>query len=727
MDTRAGRAPGYRTKNQAQPAGRTFFLGIGVNTYEHWNTLSNAVGDVEAIVDLLQQEYGLESAHTTLIFNEEASEDNIIHQLERMAYQVEKEDSLLIYYAGHGHLDEHKNGFWIPVDGPRDRKNRWIRNSTLINDYVAKIKSLHTLLISDSCYSGSLFSSMARAGQEHAQELMRLRSRWAICSGRGDQTVSDGKPGERSPFAKAILDALSKTQQEYITAGWLLEQVSEQTRTNFDQLPDGGPLNGVGHERGQYVFRRRVDEATIWGNTQLADTHEAYSDYLAAFPNGTYAIEAALAIREIKHAAELNAEIQEAVEEIEVDKITKAKRLLEGIRKDVEKQITREVYKAPLLQQVQHHLTFCQYYTAYRPIFEKILGSDQRAALAAAQAETKGHASTIARLEQQLAEKTTQLTQAATDLATAQTAQSIAAATEKQLRGTIAKLETQLSDTLKELRELKTRLKSPKPIPPKYTDNMIFIPGGTFQMGDVMEDKEQHNEQPHRVTVAGFYLSPTEVTFAEYDAFCTATGREKPGDSGWGRANRPVINVSWCDAVEYANWLSTQNGLQKVYSGDCDNIKANWTANGYRLPTEAEWEYAAREGGKKVRFGNGKDVIDPKDINFLASESYKKPYSIVGEYREKTVPVGSLNSPNSFGLHDMSGNVLEWCWDWYGDDYYISSPEQNPRGAAAGSGRVLRGGYWNDFPRGCRAADRGYGRPALRDDFIGFRLARTPS
>lgn len=255
MDTRAGRAPDYRTKNQAQPAGRTFFLGIGVNTYEHWNTLSNAVGDVEAIVDLLQQEFGLETANTTLLFDKEAGEDNIIHQLERLAYQVEKEDSLLIYYAGHGHLDEHKNGFWIPADGPRDRKNRWIRNSTLINDYVAKIKSLHTLLIADSCYSGSLFSSTVRAGQERAQELMRLRSRWAICSGRG--VVTDGKPGERSPFAQSILDALGKTQQEYITAGWLLEQVAEQTRTNYDQLPDGGPLVGVGHERGQYVFQRK--------------------------------------------------------------------------------------------------------------------------------------------------------------------------------------------------------------------------------------------------------------------------------------------------------------------------------------------------------------------------------------------------------------------------------------------------------------------------------------
>lgn len=272
MNSRAGRPSNYKSNDPPQ-RGRTFFLGIGINAYEHWSNLNNAVGDVQAIAELLQQEFGLVPEDTTLLLNEEAGEDNIIHHLERLAYQVKAEDSLLIYYAGHGHLDEIKNGFWIPADGPRDRKNRWIRNSTLINDYVKTIKSLHTLLISDSCYSGALFASAARAGEERAQELMRLRSRWAICSGRGDQTVADGKPGERSPFTQAILDALGKTQQEYITAGWLLEQVSEQTRTNYDQLPDGGPLNGVGHERGQYVFQRK--KLVERGRSQGTERQEA--------------------------------------------------------------------------------------------------------------------------------------------------------------------------------------------------------------------------------------------------------------------------------------------------------------------------------------------------------------------------------------------------------------------------------------------------------------------
>jgi len=258
---------------------------------------------------------------------------------------------------------------------------------------------------------------------------------------------------------------------------------------------------------------------------------------------------------------------------------------------------------------------------------------------------------------------------------------------------------------------------------PEAPSAMVSIPGGTFQMGDVMGDKEQDYETVHSVTVSGFQLGAYEVTFEEYEVFCTATGKEKPSDSGWGRGRRPVINVSWEDVVAYCNWLSTQHGYQPVYTISGSTVTANWNANGYRLPTEAEWEYAAREGGKKVRFGNGKDIADPKEINFDGSASYKKPYSVVGEYRKKTVPVGSLNSPNALGLHDMSGNVWEWCWDWYGS--YPTGAQNNPKGADSGASRVLRGGGWLGNPRYCRAADRSHGTPTFRDYFIGFRLARS--
>lgn len=252
---------------------------------------------------------------------------------------------------------------------------------------------------------------------------------------------------------------------------------------------------------------------------------------------------------------------------------------------------------------------------------------------------------------------------------------------------------------------------------------MAFVKGGTYQMGGT---DWYTNEKPiHTVTVSDFYIGRHEVTFEEYDAYCEATGKSKPHDNGWGRERRPVINVSWEDAVAYCNWRSKQERYQPVYTIRDDGVTANWRANGYRLPTEAEWEFAARERGKNVRFGNGKNIARSSELNFNASENRKEPYSEIGEYRKQTVPVGSLNSPNQLRLHDMSGNVWEWCWDWYDDEYYGKSPDHNPRGPRTGADRVIRGGSWFNRPIYQRCSFRVNGRTDGSSNGVGFRLARS--
>jgi len=210
----------------------------------------------------------------------------------------------------------------------------------------------------------------------------------------------------------------------------------------------------------------------------------------------------------------------------------------------------------------------------------------------------------------------------------------------------------------------------------------IKIPAGEFKMGS----NKSNNETVHHVSLDSFYISKTLVTFDQYDIFCEETGRDKPGDSGWGRGNRPVINVSWQNADDFCKWLSAKTG---------ENV---------HLPTEAQWEYACRAGTTGDRYGKLDEI----------AWYYKNS-------KGKTHPVAQ-KKPNAYGLYDMLGNVREWCNDFYG--YYPEEAVTNPTGPESGKFRVLRGGSWMDFGEGARSADRNRINPSGRDFNAGFRLAR---
>jgi formylglycine-generating enzyme required for sulfatase activity len=258
---------------------------------------------------------------------------------------------------------------------------------------------------------------------------------------------------------------------------------------------------------------------------------------------------------------------------------------------------------------------------------------------------------------------------------------------------------------------------------------MVLVEGGTFQMGSPLSEAERYDEEtPRQVTVGSFYMGKYEVTQAEYEP---VMGNNPSHFKG---ANLPVENVSWYDAVEFCNRLSLREGLTPVYTitkdgSDPDNksagdtlrwlVRWNRNAEGYRLPTEAEWEYACR-AGTATPFNTGSNIsadIANYDGNYPYTNGSK------GIHRKKTLEAGSL-PPNPWGLYEMHGNVWEWCWDWYGD--YGAGARTDPGGAVTGAYRVARGGSWFSDAVSLRSAGRSYDIPSNRFNALGFRLARGP-
>ena len=219
---------------------------------------------------------------------------------------------------------------------------------------------------------------------------------------------------------------------------------------------------------------------------------------------------------------------------------------------------------------------------------------------------------------------------------------------------------------------------------------MVYIEAGKFMMGS---KNGGDDEKPiHRVNIDyNFYIGKYEVTFAEYDKFCEDTGRSKPSDEGWGRENRPVINVSWKDAKAYTIWLSKKTGKK------------------FRLPTEAEWEYIARaKTNTKWSFGNTE--------NNLNSYGWCEDNS-----NNRTHKVGQ-KLPNPWEIYDIHGNVWEWCKDWYVASYNNTPRNGNDNNSGSCKEKVIRGGSWVNNPKILRSAVRSWDKPNSSSFNVGFRL-----
>jgi formylglycine-generating enzyme required for sulfatase activity len=283
---------------------------------------------------------------------------------------------------------------------------------------------------------------------------------------------------------------------------------------------------------------------------------------------------------------------------------------------------------------------------------------------------------------------------------------------------------------------------------PPTADGMALIPAGAFTMGDTLDGES--DAIPITVTVSAFYMDTNLVSYSQWLTvynWATANGYDFDSAGAGKAANHPVQTVNWYDVVKWSNARSQQAGLTPVYytdtnltqvyvNGDTDTVYVNWAASGYRLPTEAEWEKAARGGLSGQRFPWG-DTISEKQANYygdIGGHDIGLNYSYdlgpngfnalfyTGAY-PYTSPVGHF-AANGYGLYDMAGNVEEWCWDWHGTPYGQPTTT-NPTGPATGSDRVFRGGDLGSAAVTARCANRPYDPPSNDHvNFIGFRCVR---
>jgi sulfatase modifying factor 1 len=663
-------AKGIRTDKSPSKftPGKNHLLVIAIDDYLHCRPrLHNCVNDAGDLVKLLTNQYLFNLDHTTKLLNDDATRANILSRLRALKDLVQPTDNLVIYFSGHG-VTVDDVGYWIPVEAHPDHDHEFVSTYDLKSRLDA-INSFHTFVIADACFSGSLFitfKDLLAAGYE------TKRSRWGLAASHSRERALDGTPGENSPFAASLLKNLRENRDNlgiHKLAAAVIEEVEAVTKKK--QTPVFKPLDVKGDDSGQFVFRIRSDENSAWQAALEMDSVQGFLQFSERYPTSTFVEDAIWKIAGLKNTVpaiddypgRFPSGLYAEQALAQLKKLEEEENWQDAIRLDTLSSYREYLHKYP---QGQHHEH------ARKRIDELRLRE----------------------------------------------------------RGTSTPMIEVSGETIPAKHTLST--------PPQ---DMVLIRGGTFEMGDVMMDEEYNDETVHRVTVSDFYIGIYAVTFDEYDPFCKATNRLLPNDSGWGRGKRPVINIDWYDAIEYCNWLSNQKGLEEVYSINKDLkdpqnsysedtkrwlVKMNRFALGFRLPTEAEWEYAARQGGGKVRFGNGKDIADPKEINFDETCEKIKNYSKEGKNRNKTTEVGACQPPNSLGLYDMSGNVWEWCWDWYDDLYYQNSHNsKDPEGPPSGSERLTKGGSWQNDPRVTRNAYRRNSTPDTKKNYFGFRLATS--
>lgn len=590
-----------------------YALIIGNNSYkdEAISSLDEPINDARKLYNVLTNQYTFASQNVSLLTN--ATYVQMIDAFDNLSNKLTEDDNLLVFYAGHGWWDKDKNlGYWLPTDARKNSTAFWIRNST-ISDYMSSIKSKHTLLIADACFSGSIFKTRIAfddAGRE-IKSLYKLPSKTAMTSGNLKEVP------DKSKFLEYLVKRLKNNTEKYLPADQLFVSFRKAVMNNSTTEPQFGTIQDAGDEGGEFIFIKRTGTQQNQNNNKRVDPEEGGLVHgNVVYKYGT----------------------------INIDTEIGGKLYIDG------------KYKGDL-----------QANTTGNKLSKQLTGSHTYKIIGINETKT----GTITVYKNQTA--------------------NIEIKSTKNPEGTFV-------------------LNADFTVPAAgMSIKMRGIQGGSFTMGS-SDSEARSNETPHTVKVSNFAMMKYEVTIEEYMKFANATNGNNPewlesgstyniktGTHDYYKKfvddySKPIVGVSWNNAVAYAKWLSQKTGQT------------------WRLPTEAEWEYAAK-GGQNYKYAGSSNI------------------SKVGYYSENsgrnTHPVGQ-KSPNGYNLYDMTGNVWEWCSDWYAKDYYKNSPTNNPKGASNGSSRVLRGGGWLSYAKNCRLAFRDRWDAVSSSSRVGFRLVFVP-
>jgi len=634
-------------------------LIIGINDYKDPKIpdLKTPLNDARSMAGMLQEKYGFV---VETILGKRATKKSVYNALRNLSSMAKPDDSILIYYAGHGDLDKQYNdGWWIPYDATAGDPLTYLDN-TQVQKAMRSTKARHVLLISDSCYSGTLFGQ-ARSmppviDNKYYLGLYNEKSRWGMTSGNKTPVADDGTGGH-SVFAYQLIKELKNNNKPYLSTQEIYTRIAPVVSNNSEQTPLCRPIRNTGDQGGEFVFI--VSSSAIVEMPASAVKTKAIL-FIASNVTGARVF---VDGRSVGTTPLSDVEVPEGEHRILVEKqgydtYRKKARFEAGRALSMYVVLSKkEPLKGRLYVETDPESARVRILNIGPAFYQ---GMDLEPGRYHVEASAKGYE------------------------------------TEKQWVTLGAGEDKYLDINLKQTSVVSSGYQGQK-ISNSLGMEFVYIPPGSFTMGSPQNESGRNSdEKQHRISLTkGYYLQTTEVTRGQWQAVMGREYRFLAFDFKGNCGNDcPIVFITWNDVQEFINRLNRDEGSII-----------------YRLPTEAEWEYAARAGSTtRFCFGDEDDLLS--EYAWYNVNSNKKANDV------------AQKKPNAWGLYDMHGNVWEWCQDWYGD--YPTGLVVDPTGVVSGSQRVMRGGCYEDKIKWCRSASRYKQKPTQRIIDTGFRLVRMP-